>query len=283
MIRHLLILALITSALFIQCNKSTKDALDVPVVTIEGKTLTLRQLKNAIPENLSKEDSTLFVQDYMNKWVKTQLILRQAELNLSDEEKNVEQLLEEYRTSLLSHQYLQKMLEQKYSPLITSSETDIYYKNMKDNFKLNEVIIKGVFVKVSKNVPEQRELEKWLTNTDPQNLVKIEAFCFQNAKIYDQFIDEWTPLSKLIIELPSAITDPGNYFKTHKFYMTNDMEYNYYIAVKQIMMEDEIAPYEYSLNKIKSIILNKKRVEFIHQLENDLYEEGLEQKIVKFH
>jgi hypothetical protein len=282
--RYFLIFVLLTgSAIFVQCKKSTKDALETPVVTIEGKTLTHRQLKDAIPDNLTKEDSTLFVQDYLNKWVKTQLILRQAELNLSDEEKDVEQLLEEYRTSLLSHLYLQKMLEQKYSPLITSSETDAYYKKMKENFKLNEVIVKGVFVKISKNVPDQKELEKWLMNTDPQNLVKMEAYCFQNAKIYDQFIDEWTPLSKLIIELPNAITEPGNYFKTHKFYTTNDLEYNYYIVIKQIMLEDEIAPYEYSLNKIKSIILNKKRVEFIQQLENDLYEEGLEQKIVKFH
>jgi hypothetical protein len=45
----------------------------------------------------------------------------------------------------------------------------------------------------------------------------------------------------------------------------------------------ETAPLEYVENRIKAILLNKKRVDFINNLESDLYEEGIKQKIIKFY
>ncbi len=278
LLNAIIILAAVTS-----CGSGETDPLDVPVVSIEDKTLTQRQLYDAVPHNMSKEDSAVFAQDYITRWVKTQLQLRKAELNLSEEEKNIDNLLEEYRTSLLTHQYQQKLLEEKYAPMITGSEIEAYYKSMNENFRLNEVIIKGIFIKLHQSSPNIQLMEQLFRSKKPADMLELETYCIQNAKKFDQFTENWTPISNIAREFPRQIANPGELFKTERYYTMQDLEYNYYLAIYEIMYEDEIAPLEFVSDRIKSILLNKKRVEFIEKLEEDLYDEGLKQKIVKFY
>ena len=51
--------------------------------------------------------------DFIEKWVRNQLLLNKAEINLTDEEKNVELQIENYRSSLLIYAYQQSYLRQK--------------------------------------------------------------------------------------------------------------------------------------------------------------------------
>lgn len=265
------------------CGGSGDDPLNIPVVAIENVVLTQRDLYEAIPHNMSKEDSTVFAQDYITRWVKTQLQLRKAELNLTDEEKNIEKMLTDYRASLLTHLYQQKLLEQKYAPMITSSEVESYYNSMKANFKLNEVIIKGVFIKIPQSSPNIQLMEQLIRSKRPADMLEMETYCLQNAKKFDQFPETWISFSQINKELPRPVAEPGELLKDQRYYTTQDMDFNYYLAVYDVMFEDDIAPIEYVTERVKSILLNKKRVEFIQQLEDDLYDEGLRQKIVKFY
>ncbi|MBN2744401.1 MAG: hypothetical protein JXR39_10955 [Marinilabiliaceae bacterium] len=265
------------------CRQSSNDPLNIPVVDIEGKVLTQRDLYEAVPHNMSKEDSLVFVQDYITRWVKTQLQLRKAELNLTEEEKNIEKLLDDYRTSLLTHQYQQKLLEQKYAPMITSSEVERYYAEMKENFPLREVIIKGIFIKMPLTAPNLQQFEPFIRSKKPADMLEVEGYCIQNAKKFDQFIDRWIPFSQINKELPNRVDDPSALLRSQLYYTDQDLEFKYYLVVHEVVFDDELAPLEYASERIKSILLNKKRVEFIQQLEEDLYEEGLEQKIVKFY
>ncbi|MBN2166940.1 MAG: hypothetical protein JW717_11735 [Marinilabiliaceae bacterium] len=265
------------------CNNKPVDPLLEPIVSIESSTLTKKELYDAIPSKTAKEDSIIFAQNYIDRWIKTQLILRKAELNLSQEEKNLDKLINDYRTSLLTHLYQQKLLEQKYSPLITSGEIREYYNTMIDNFKLNEIIIKGVFIKIEKTAPNISQIEKWYTSDNKNDLISLEAYCFQNAKKYDPFFDHWVPFEKINSELPEKITNSENVLKWKKSFANKDDQYNYYLSIKEILFIGETAPIEYVNDRIKSILLNKKRIDFINQLEKDLVIEGEKQKIIKFH
>jgi hypothetical protein len=52
---------------------------------------------------------------------------------------------------------------------------------MEDNFKLSEPIIKGVFVIVPQSAPNIEELKELYRSEDSEDLVELEAYCFQNA------------------------------------------------------------------------------------------------------
>jgi hypothetical protein len=265
------------------CKSKNAGDLSQPVVAIEEKVLTQHQLFDAIPDGLGQEDSTIFAQNYINRWVKSQLMLRKAELNLTPEEKNIERLIEEYRTSLLTHHYQQKLIEQKYAPMITSSDMEAYYKTMTDNFKLSKPIVKGLFIKIARTAPNLQTLEKLVRSNRPSDLVELEAYCFQNAKAFESFFDDWRSIDAILSQLPREAQSQTKQIIGQKYFNTSDDQYEYYVSISDLMDEGELAPFEFVKGSIRSILLNKKRIEFVKQIEEEIYEEGLKQKVVKFY
>ncbi len=265
------------------CNNAGSSINDDPLVRINEKILTKGMVYQAIPNSLSKDDSTIFAQDYINRWIRSELLISKAELNLTPKEKDVAKLLEEYRRSLLIHQYQQKLLEQKYSPLITGSEISSYYTDMEDNFKLSRPIIKGVFVIVPQSAPNIDNLEKLYRSDDSEDLVKLEAYCFQNAKKYEVFLDHWLVIDDIDKFLPERLNRVERFVKNNTYYHTSDSLYQYFLSIKDYKLSNELAPLEFVEDKIKAILLNKKRLEFIKQLESDMYEEALKNKSITFY
>ncbi len=66
-----------------------------------------------IPAGITGADSIAMVRDFKERWIRNQLLLNKAELNLTDEEKNVEQQIENYRSSLLIYAYEQSYIRQQ--------------------------------------------------------------------------------------------------------------------------------------------------------------------------
>ncbi|MDR2927250.1 MAG: hypothetical protein LBV41_03475 [Cytophagaceae bacterium] len=265
------------------CKPSQTTQPNPPIVTVDGYTLTMNDIKKGIPENLLVTDSVAVVEDYINRWVKTRLTLRQAEQNLSPDEKNVEQKLDSYRTSLLVYLYQQKILEQKYTPLLTDSEIRQYYNEMQDNFTLQENIFKGLYIKVPKDSPNQNRLKQWYRSSKQEDLVNLEAYCYQYARQYDNFMDNWVAFRRINRMLPEQIPNEDRFLQWNKSYEAHDSLFNYYISIHEYMLTGVTAPLTYVERRIKAILLNKKRGEFIQQLEQDLYDDAQREKIIKFH
>jgi hypothetical protein len=257
---------------------------ETPIIAkVDDQVLSLDELQKIMPKNLSTNDSTAFTQNFINRWVKSALLLRKAELNLSPEEKDVEQILENYRASLLIHKYQQKLLLQKYSPLITSSEIEAYYEQMKENFILEDDIIQGVFVKVPLNTPYLDQLKKWYRSSNSEEYVKLEEYCYQYAQQFENFLDKWITVKEISDFLPKPLPSQANFLNTNSYYETMDSVSRYLISFSAYHKVGEIAPLSHVEDKIKAILLNKKRIEFIKNLEEELYQEGLKQKVIKFY
>ena len=93
---HLLIAAI---GLFFAtgCGNSQPNA----VAHLGDAVLTMEELRERIPNNISAEDSTALAQEIIQSWLKDALVLQEAE-KISDEEKlAVERRIEDYRKSLL--------------------------------------------------------------------------------------------------------------------------------------------------------------------------------------
>ncbi len=268
---------------FVACNTVNNSPDQEPLVRINDKNLTKGMVYKAVPNSLTENDSAIFAQDYINRWIKSELLLNKAELNLTPEEKDVQHLLEEYHRSLLIHQYQQKLLAQKYSPLITGSEINAYYTRMIDNFKLSEPIMKGIFVVVPKTAPNINELKQLYRSNNSEDIIKLEAYCFQNAKKYEVFLDHWLSISEINSNLPDNITKAERYLRNNTYYETSDSINNYFLSINDYKLPADVAPLEFVEKKIRAILLNKKRQEFIKQLESDLYEEALRNKSISFY
>ena len=81
--------------------------------------------------------------------------------------------------------------------------------------------------------------------------------------------------------MPVKDTDKGR-IRKEKNIELSDSVFHYFLHVKEFLDEGEILPLEYAGKEIKEIIKNKKRVEFITRMKEDLYNEAFENNDIKY-
>ena len=115
---RLLLAQLLIIFLALSCTKLETRNKEKSLARVMEKNLYPSDIRDIFPRNVSPEDSLLIQQNYVDEWVKKQLILQKAELNLTEEQKDVRQQIEEYRSSLLIYKYEQNLILQKLDTLI---------------------------------------------------------------------------------------------------------------------------------------------------------------------
>lgn len=267
---------LIISLIFIAaCNTVKKQNEEEPLAMVHDKYLYRSDLNGLFGNNISKDDSVVIARNFINEWIKKQLLVRKAELYLSDDSKDIEREIEDYRSSLLIFKYQQELIKQKIDTVVTDSEIEEYYNEYSANFVLNHNIVKVLYLKISKEAPEIEKVKWWYKSSSEENKTKLEEYCYQYATIYDDFDNEWVPFSKILLELPTSIDDQERFLKYQKYIETEDDLFHYFVKINEYNLKSTVQPLEYAKSKIKSIVLNKRKFNFLEELENSVYNDAL--------
>ena len=78
------------------------------IAEIGDKQLTWKEVSDVVPDNSTAEDSASLADHYIHDWITKQLIISKAESNLPDELKSFEEMIENYRSSLLIYAFEQE-------------------------------------------------------------------------------------------------------------------------------------------------------------------------------
>lgn len=248
---------------------------EAPVARVFEKYLFPSDLSLAIPDGTSKEDSIDIARIYIETWVKKQLMLHRAELALSSEQKDFEQQIDDYRTSLLIYSYKQKLLDQKLDTMISLENIREYYESNQGNFVLNEDIVKASFVKVPLTSPDISSVRRWSRSGSDEDLDNLEKYSIQYADKFDTFNNRWIFISSILDRVPFSTSRISSYLRYNKNIETSDSAYHYFVHIFDHIPEGEISPLELVKEDIRSILLNKRKIEFYHDLETRVYSEGV--------
>jgi len=269
------ILALAVFVLAYGCVNSNKRNDDPAIARVYEKQLYASQLKEIVPEQISSQDSQSVTKDHIDKWIRNQLLLFQAEQQLSAEDKNIEQQIEDYKTSLLIYKYEQNYLRQKLDTNIAESDIEKYYSNYSSNFILNTNLVKGIFIQVPRSAPEIYKIRGWYSSNSPDNIKALEKYCYNYASKYNYFEEHWEYFYSILKDLPEANTNSENILRYRKYYETKDSTYNYFLKISDYRLEGSISPLEFVRKDIQAILLNKRKIQLIQELESAIYNDAL--------
>ena len=270
--RNLVIIGLLFIA---ACKPVPKEDQKEPLAKVYDKYLYKSDVKSLFTNNMSKDDSIVIVRNYINDWIKKQLLLNKAELNLSEEIKDIEKEIEDYRSSLLIFKYKQELIKQKLDTLVTDEEIEEYYNEYSGNFVLNHNIVKVLYLKISKEAPEIEKVRWWYKSNSAENKSRLEDYCYQYATKFDNFNDEWIPFNNILMEVPIKIDDQERFLRVQRYIETEDDLFHYFVKINEYSLKSTVQPLEYAKLKIKSIILNKRKFTFLEELENTVYNDAL--------
>jgi len=280
--RNIIILSFAVAIIVFSC-KSSGQKEKIPIARVNKKYLYYNDIQGIIPPNTPKKDSIAIIKDYINKWIKRQVIIEKAELNLPEKEKDVEELLENYRAALLSYKYQQEYLKQKLDTNVGDDELERYFNEHVSEFKLENSIVKATYIKIAKSAPRINQLKQWYVSENEKNQDLMADYCSQFANKFDEFKNEWINFNELITKLPVSIPEPEKFLKQNKKIEVADSAFLYLINIKSFKLKQELSPFEYVKNNIKKIILNNRRLKLLKNLEQDLYNSALSNKDVEIY
>jgi methionine salvage enolase-phosphatase E1 len=81
--------------------------------------------------------------------------------------------------------------------------------------------------------------------------------------------------------LPIEIEDPAQELKRNNLIEQKDAENYYMVSIQNYQLQNEPAPIEYVQDNIRNLILNQRKIQFLQQIEENVYKEGLRQNKFK--
>lgn len=283
MIRSIAIL-LFLSFWFGGCNLLNPEKETIILAKIGDKSLFLSEIQPSIPENVEGADSALFVKEQVKKWVEQTLLLQMAELNLSESEKDIEKEIENYRKSLLIYAYEKAFISQKLDTLISDNEVANYYEGNLQNFELKDYVVKVLYTKLEKNAPQINYLRTMINNTEEQEVrYQLEDYCRQFATNYMLEDQVWLYFEDLLKEIPIKTYNIDAFLKNNKVVEIEDEQYLYFLVIKDYRLKDSVSPLELEKSRIKSIILNKRKLELTKSMRKDLYQDALNKNLIEYY
>lgn len=263
------------------CRNNSSFSNRIPVAEVGRTVLYQDELPEHLYKNGSQQDSSIFVQNYIDSWVRKNLLLIKAEENISTELMNeVDRQLEETRSNLLIHQYEKQLLLEKMDTVITEAELENYYLSNETAFRLTSNIVKALYVKLPLESPEIEHIKKLIRSNDASDIQQLERYSLQFAEKYDDFNSEWVPMDRLTAGLAEDIDNEDDFLKRNTYYETSDSESLYMISIRDYRLRTSLAPFDYVRNDIKKLILNNRRIELIQNIENGIYNDALKESLI---
>ncbi len=259
---------------------------NLPVAKVYNKYLYKSELAKQmgnLGQGMSGEDSVELARSYIDRWLRQQLMLHQAEMNLTEEEKEVSMELEDYRAKLLIYKYQQRWINKNLDTVIDSSAVKDYYNTYSSNFKLDNSIIKGLYIKLSKVSPDINRVNYWIRSDSEdagRELIDYSRDYAAELRVMDK---SWVPLHEILSQFNQSIDDPENFLRYRNYFHAEDEQYHYYIKIDDYKLKGEVAPLDYVKDNIKLILLNKRKIRQINELESSTYNNALNREQFKIY
>lgn len=286
MMKNINFIVILFSLLIVLSCKSLLHSGSDPILARVGeKYLYLSYLADNIPQNISKTDSIQMMNSLVDNWVRQEVLLQHADFNLPDSLKDFSRQLEIYKNNLIIYEFKKRWVEQRLDTTIEDEEYEEYYQNHLKDFQLKENIVQFAFIKIpiqSEMVEEAKKIFKTVTDTTV-NRGMVEEFCQGNA--VDYFLDDmqWIPFTELLRRIPIEAYNQEIYLKNNRFIEIKDHPYWYFINLKDFKIKEDVSPLDFEKNRIRSIILNKRKLQLLKKLEDDIYSDATENQQIEIY
>lgn len=270
--------------LIVSCDYFNKIEVEDNAVARVG-TIFLNQsdVADIIPKDASKDDSLLIANNFIQNWIKEQLVLEKAELNLKDEQRDFEKQIQDYRKTLLIYSYENQLINEILDTNVSNDEIAAYYQDNHQVFVLKNDIVKVRYLKVSKNAPNLNKIKKYYTSKDSVELNKLKELAHQYAEQFHFNDNEWIQLNEIRKEVPNATNIDGNFLRNNKSIVLEDSLSMHFIYFLEYKLEKEVSPLSFETENIKSMIINKRKLKLLNQVKTDLYDQALNKKDIEIY
>ncbi len=263
-------LILLTSC-FINPNRRSDEVL----ARVYKEYLYASELKGIIPPGTDPRDSISLVQNYVNNWVSRNLFLYKAKRNLRPEDMNFDKQLNEYRNSLIVYQYESKLVNQNLDTVVSESEIESYYNENIGNFQLKDNIVKAYYARFNENDPHLARIKKFFYSERPEYRDSLNKYIENYSDFYYLDDETWILFDDVLKFVPIKTYNEEAYLQNHRQIEVTEDPYIYFLNFSDFKIKEGVSPLSFEKDNIVQIILNKRKLEIISKMREEVFQTAL--------
>lgn len=256
------------------CTPMEEEAPEVEdkiLAKVFNKSLYLSELRDLVPEGSTKADSSLTINAHVERWVRENLLLHEAEQNIP-KDVNIDQLVRDYRASLIQHSYEKLLIELQLDSTVSKQEMTAFYEENKDQYKLDNRILSCFFMKIPLIATDLDKLKSYWKENNNESYLKMLEYSSNNATIYMLEEEAWYDFKSIAAQFPEDRPLKWDEVVAKRKMSFKNGEHEYFINIKDYMSANRVAPMEYIKDQLSKVILHKRKIKLLKDKKEEIYE-----------
>lgn len=253
------------------CTTFLKNQNERVIAKVFDEYLYESDLIGLVPPGTASKDSIAMSKGYVDNWVRQQLLIHQARKNLTKDQLDFSSQLENYQNSLIIYTFENALIRQNLDTLVTEEEMQSYYEQNQQSFLLKENIVQFQFLKLPLKTPNVGQFKKLLSSGSQEDQTRLSEMCEKQAA--DYFLDDqnWLLFSDLLKQIPIKTYNQEDFLKNHREFELRDSMYHYLVRFKDFKIKESVSPYAFEKRRLHDILLNKRKMDLIKKMQEDIY------------
>ena len=264
--------------LFFSCDNYFKKASNVDLARVNDDYLSQSDVEAILDRSSNSNDSAIIINNYINNWAANKLLIHRALINLPEvNQKNIQQLADNYRNESLINSYIDALIEKNMNLAVSKIELDSLYETYKETFRLSEDLFKIRFIYLPKVNPDIKLFKSKIKRFNNDDLKYLDSLSFQFDR-YSFNDSVWRNKNEVFYQLPELKKVKNYMLKKSNFIEIKDSLGLYLINIKDVLKSNQYAPLDYVSETLKRMIINSRKLKFIDQLRKDITKDAIKNK-----
>ncbi len=195
---------------------------------------------------------------FTEKWIEQQVFIQELE-QTNESEATMTRLKTTWHQGDLSRFYLEEaVIREEIETEISDSVILDYFNSHKEDFSLNDYIVRALYIKVPKEAPKQDDLKQDYLLKKDKDYSKVISY----AKLYAEnfYYDDstWVYFDELTKDAPTEKLNKDNVVLNRTKTYFSDEKYVYYLNIIDFKFKDATPPIEFLKPVIKQLLISQK-------------------------
>ena len=119
------------------------------------------------------------------------------------------------------------------------------------------------------------KVRNWFRADGEREQKQLHEYAMQYAinSFFDN--DAWLLFDELLKQIPIKTYDKEEYLRNNRFIEAQDSSYIYLVNIKGFKIKDNVSPLSFETENIRTMILNKRKLKLVEEMEKNIYDEAL--------
>ncbi len=273
---YIVLLGVLSSCDFFSNKSEEKDS--KLIAKVYSFKLYEEDLRRVFPVDIAKKDSVEVAENLIQAWAKQKLLLKKSEVNMPSENTELEILVEKYREDLFINSFKKALVSKELDTVVTHKELASYYEENRESFKINEELVKFKYIAIIPTDKNKIKYRRLFLSKARNDLFLLDE---QQNKFDSSFLSDslWIRYKDVQKKLPVLKNiDKKKVLKKNYFLAKENDGTLYFIYIRDVLHRNEIAPLRYISKTIEQMVVQKRKLQLVHKVEEVLLDDAIKNK-----